>query len=216
MASLELEQDFIPFSQFPASQNFGPDSSQHHINPIQHPMLKAFFDGLKHKRSKTKKGSFKITNSRNYSDQPRYIPIMNSWERRIHRNHLVYFDSILLSVEPLIPPPVTQLSPDASVLFCFVDGRLIKFEDALLLAVEVSPSRGKFTFSLHPTHPLSPGCPYLNKTFGLMIGMKGVQGVRVSWKLSYTFSPKAIPRYYTNGTYEQGEGDEEKEEEKGT
>ncbi|KAK1263739.1 hypothetical protein QJS04_geneDACA008639 [Acorus gramineus] len=177
MASLELEQDFIPFSQFPASKDFGPDSSQRHINPSLHPILKAF-GGLKHKRSKTKKGSFKITNSRNYSDQPLHIPIMNSWEQWIHRNHLVYFDRIL---------------------------------PALLWAVEASPSKGKFTFSLHPTHPLSANCSYLNKTFGLMIGMKGVQGVRVSWKLSYQvhrlLPPNPTPMYYTNGTYEQGEED---------
>ncbi|KAK1310620.1 hypothetical protein QJS10_CPA08g01328 [Acorus calamus] len=91
------------------------------------------------KNGKHKEGSFNITNSRSsssnyYSDQPHLIPILNSWERRIHP--LVYVDRIIMTVDPLVPPPAAQLSPDA--------------------------------------------CPYLNKTFGLMIGMDNVQGVCVS------------------------------------
>ncbi|KAK1310617.1 hypothetical protein QJS10_CPA08g01327 [Acorus calamus] len=165
MASHEPEEDFIPFSQFPASQDFGPDSSQSHSQPSIHPMLQVF--GFK--KSKTKEGSFNITtnssSSNYYSDQPLLIPILNNWEKRIHRNQMVYVDRIHVSIDPLVPLPAAQLSPDASVLVCVME-----------------------------------------LTFGLMIGMNGVQGVRVSWKLSYQVH-SAKPPYMTNGTYEQKEGD---------
>ncbi|KAK1263741.1 hypothetical protein QJS04_geneDACA008637 [Acorus gramineus] len=205
MASPEPEEDFIPFSQFSGSQLSGPDSPESHFKLSLQPILQAF--GLKN--GKHKEGSFNITNSSSssnyYSDQPHLIPILNSWERRIH--NLFYVDRIIVSVEPLVPPPVTQLSPDASVLVCVVDCRFLRFEDALLWALQASPSRGKFTFSITPTHRLAARCPHVNRTFGLMIGMDSVRGVRVSWKLSYTFSPKAMSTYYTNGMYEQKEGD---------